>query len=130
MKLRALCASLFAVALCAGTAHAATPACVSARLQVEISHIQRVQACTSQGPNSPVCRQNEQVEKLQWQMMDAVCPSPTPQCAVNRQMYDIMSQQRAIKCQQAGSSTDPVCHVAMQHEEVNFLQVKVSCFVP
>lgn len=129
MKLRILCASLIAIAACAGAAQAATPACASARLQVEISHIQRVQACTSQGPNSPVCRQNEQVEKIHWQMMDAVCPAPTGQCAVNRQLYDIFSQQRAIKCQQAGSSTDPVCRAAMQQEDVNFLQVKLSCFM-
>ncbi|KRB06694.1 hypothetical protein [Lysobacter sp. Root690] len=129
MKLQALYASLFAIASCAGAAHAATPACASARIQVEVSHIQRVQACTSQGPNSPICRQNEQVEKLQWQMMDAVCPAPAPQCAVQRQLYDIVSQQRAIKCQQAGSSTAPVCQAAMQQEDVSFLQVKLSCFM-
>lgn len=129
MKLQALCASLFAIASFAGAAQAATPACASARIQVEISHIQRVQACTSQGPNSPACRQNEQVEKLQWQVMDAVCPAPVAQCAVYRQMYDIMSQQRAVKCQQAGSSTAPVCQAAMQQENASFLQVKVSCFM-
>jgi hypothetical protein len=44
-------------------------------------------------------------------------------------MYNIVSQQRAMKCQQAGSSTDPVCQAAMQQEQASFLQVKLSCFL-
>ncbi|MGN7919792.1 hypothetical protein [Lysobacter sp. 22409] len=129
MKLATVSAVLSALMLCSGAASAATAACQSSRIQVEISHIQRVQACTTQGPNSPICQQRQQVENVYWQVMDAQCPAPTPQCSVNRQIYNIVSQQRAMKCQQAGSSTDPVCQAAMQQEQASFLQVKVSCFL-
>lgn len=130
MKLATVSAVLSALLLCPAAASAATPGCVSARMQVEISRIQRVQSCTTQGPNSPICQQQQQLENVYWQMMDALCPAPTPQCAINRQMYNIVSQERALKCQQAGSSTDPVCKAAMQHEDVSFMQVKMSCFLP
>lgn len=129
MKTLALCFSLSAALLASGVASAASPACASSRIQVEASHIQRVYACTTQGPNSSPCRNNEQVEKAQWQMMDLVCPAPTAQCSVNRQLYDILSAQRAVKCQQAGSSSDPVCLAAMQQEQVHFQQVKIVCFM-
>lgn len=129
MKLATVSAVLSVLMLCSGAASAATAACQSARLQVEISRIQRVQSCTAQGPNSPICQHQQQIENVYWQMMDAQCPAPTPQCSVNRQMYNIVSQQRAMKCQQAGSSTDPVCQAAMQQEDVSFLQVKMSCFL-
>lgn len=128
MKMFVLCLALSIAAFASGAAEAASPACASARLQVETSHLQRVQACTAQGPNSSACLQSQQVENLQWQMMDAVCPAPAPQCSVQRQLYNSISARRALKCQQAGTSADPVCQAAMQQEQLSFLQVKVNCF--
>ncbi|WP_064748651.1 hypothetical protein [Lysobacter antibioticus] len=130
MKIAIVSAALSALLLAAGAASAATPACQAARTQVEVSHIQRVNACTTQGPNNPLCLQSQQVENVYWQMMDAQCPAPTGMCAVQRQLYNIRSQQRQTTCQRAGSSSDPTCQAAMQHEQVAFLQVKMSCFVP
>src|SRR5688500_16713256 len=62
MKLATVSAVLSALLLCPAAASAATPGCVSARMQLEISRIQRVQSCTTQGPNSPICQQQQQLE--------------------------------------------------------------------
>lgn len=128
MKTLILAATLAAALLAPALATAATAACTSQRLSLEVSRIQRVQVCAAQGPNAAACLQQQQVEALQWQLVDALCPAPTPQCSVNRQIYNLTAQQRKLKCEQAGSYNDPVCRARQQQEDVNFLQVKLSCF--
>lgn len=130
MKIAIVSAALSALLLASAAASAATPACQTSRVQVEVERLRRVNNCTSYGPNSWQCLQSQQVEDLSWQIMDAQCPAPTGMCAVQRQLYNIRSQQRQSTCQQAGSSTDPACQSAMQFEQIAFMQVKASCFLP